>query len=144
MKKLFLLAFFALFSTSAFAVQGTVENVFSATALSGTDSSVKSRIFPVGSASRMGYWFKAAKASTPEGAAVRMTIEASYDETAANFATYSTVFPVHTFATTSTPIASTGTITTPDMKFIRFVAVGNTGNATGTTITMYMFKQERA
>jgi len=141
---IFVIAAITIFiGTNAFASSGKSEIIFDGVAVSGTGSTVTSRVFNVGSVDKMGYWFKATKAATPEGSAIRMSMEGSYDGASTTFATMQTVVPNDIFATTSTPYASAGNMTVPSIKYIRFVAEGITGNATGTTVTAYLYTQEK-
>lgn len=146
MKKFLILAsLFALLSAPAYANTGSgkVEQMFSATALNGTGSTIVSRTFATASLQSMGYWLKPNKAATPEGSAVDLRIQGSYDTTSANFATMSTVFLGYGATTTGAAIATAGTIAVvPCMKYVRFLAQGATGNATGTTVTAYVYTQE--
>ena len=142
-KALLTIASILFFTAQSFAGSGESERIFDAVALSGTGTTVTSRIFNVSSVYRAGYWFKSAKAATPEGSAVRMTIEGSYDDTVGNFATMQTLMPSNVFTTTISPVATSGTISAMDMKYVRFVAEGLTGNSTGTTVTAYLFTQDQ-
>lgn len=146
MKKLFLSALMLLISTTSYAsTAGRIEQIFNATAVSGTSTTVTSRTFNVGSIYRMGYWFKAAKAATPEGSAITMTVQGSWDDVSGDFATMQTVIPLDQYTLTTTPMATAGTVSpVPAMKYVRFVAQGATGNATGTTVTAYLFTQEQS
>ena len=138
MKKwLLLFALFVSVSTPAFAV-GTEEEVFLADVVNGTGNTVVSRTFDVKSASVLGYWLDADNgASAGSTARINMVMQGSYDTTSANFATITTVFNQ-----LSSTAATLGTITYPAIRYVRFVAQGYTGNATDTTVDMYLFKRE--
>jgi len=138
MKKIiFLLVASLLISTHAFAV-GVVDKLFDVDQVEGTSTTITSRAVNVGSAESLGYWIKLGQSATPEPVNIRLTMEVSPTGLDGTWATHSTVRSSWDSAVTATA----GTITVPDMKYVRFVAEGNSGNATGTTITMYMFRRE--
>lgn len=139
MKKWFLAFAFLLVTSSAYAAAlGTEEKVFLGDVVNGTGNTVVSRVFDIKSASVLGYWLDADNgASAGSTARINMVMQGSYDTTSANFATITTVY--NSLATTA---ATLGTIQYPAIRYVRFVAQGYTGNATDTTVDMYLFKQE--
>lgn len=146
MKKLFLLAVFTLFSSVSFAGATRVEQVCTpTTTIAGTGTTYISRVFSLGSIDKMGYWMKGGKAALkPEPVYLTMYMEGSYDTTASNFATMTDIVSVYSASRySSEAIASCGTVSTlPACKYGRFVIQGLTNNATGTTVSAYIFTQE--
>jgi len=140
MKKFIVLIAALFLTTAAHATQqGKVEKIFDASTVAGTGSTITSRVFNVGSVQSMGYWLKLEPNSTNQsykGSNVALYMQASYDDTAANFATVSTI----SYATNSA--ATAGTLAFPAMKYVRFRATGLTGQATDSTITAYLFTQD--
>ena len=139
MKKLFLsISLFIFATTSSYAGSGQVERIFNADVVAGTGTTVMSRTFDVSSIDRLGVWTQAGRGASV-GSTIRfdMVMQGSYTDTSSKFATMSTI---GTWADTS---ASASTITTPAMKYIRFYTKSTTGNATDTTVTAYLFSQDR-
>ncbi len=142
MKKLILglVAFLICLSqTPSFAdtTAGSEQQIFNASVVNGTGNTVTSRSFLVSSVRNMGYWFKNTNgASAGSTAVTAMKMLGSWDDVTADYATLSTVI------TAPNTQASAGTITYPAIKFVRFQAIGNVGNATDTTVTAYLFAQE--
>lgn len=139
MKKIVSLIALVLMCSAAYAEQGKPENIFNATTVAGTGSTVTSRIFNMNSVSGMGYWLKLAPRTgnaSFTGSNVALYMEVSPNDTVANFATVTTL----SFATNN--VATAGTLTVPNMKYVRFRATGLTGQATDSTITAYVFSRE--
>lgn len=139
MKKSVFIALLALLAVGpAYAGMAKTETPFDATLIAGTNSTVVSRVFNVNGVSSMGYWIDPASGSSV-GSSVRLNIvmQGSPDETSANFATTNAIQQA-----IITPFATAGTISVPNIKFVRFVAQGNTGNATDTTLTMKFYTRE--
>jgi hypothetical protein len=143
MKKLALLIAFLSLTTAAYANNnnGNVQKLWDAQTIAGTGTTVVTRGIPVANVKEIGVWHKLNQAvpATPSHtstSAVNLYMEASYDDTSANYATVSTIYRnVNTVSTVNT-------ITFPNMKYVRFRATGVTGQGTDSTITAYVFTQE--
>lgn len=117
------------------APEGKVETIFNDTAVATTNTST-SRAIICKSGGYFGAWIKASVGiGAPD---INIVYQMSPDNV--YWATPVTATPV-----VSSLITTDGTIVsinpTP-MKYIRFVAYGNTANTTGTTIMMKLFTQE--
>lgn len=140
MKKsiLVLALLFSCVTNSFAASQGRTETVFSSQVVAGTNQTVVSRAYNIGSSSRFGYWVKpTAGASAGSTIRLNMVMQGAPNNTSSEFATITTIQNAMT-----TAAATLGTITAPNIQYVRFVTMGNTGNATDTTVTMYFFSQE--
>lgn len=141
MKKLILiLTAFLIFSGPAFAdtVIGKSDYIFNTNTVPGTGNTILSRSFNISSVRNMGYWLNLAATASSSGytgSNVALYMMASPDDVAANYATVTTL----TRATNGA--ATTGTLTFPCMKFIKFRATGIAGQATDSTITAVLFTQ---
>lgn len=135
MKRLICLLLVVLMASTAYAYN-RVENIFDGDSVE-TENTVTSRAFRVGEAETYAIWYKAeAELNDPN---IDINIEYSYDSTATNFATGSTVTIVDDLTNQTAHVTS---ITAVGMPYIRFKAVGNSGNTTGTTIVAKLFTRE--
>ena len=139
--------------SAAFAGQGRIHKVFDAVPLiahsDGTNSTTYSTIYPVSSSGYFGVWIDlttlepvGAGAHTPK---VDISCQMSYDTTAANFATPTSMSLVADEMTSTAPTVVS--MSPAPMKYMRFMAEGvagsdTVGNTTNTTITMYLFSQD--
>lgn len=136
-KYIFLLAL--LLSAPAFAAtNGIVSNAFDGTTVAGTGTTVVSRSFDFKGVKDMGYWLKLSPSASAgyTGSNVSIQMMTSYNDDIDNFATVTTL----SYATNN--VATVGTITFPNMRFVKFRVTGLTRQATDSTIKMYVFTQD--
>lgn len=151
MKKLLLVAVLMLMPVVCYAApMGFVDEVFIDQSVA-TENTITSAVFPVKSSGYFGCWIQA-KANNGNATTVplgktnlNVWCETSYDTNTDNFGKPYGMGNLLSNFESSTP--TTVSVNPPPMAYMRFRidgVKGNlwTGNTTGTTVTMYLFRQE--
>lgn len=138
MKLVYTLIIALMCAATAHAAPGQTDRVFNGDVLGATGATVVSRTFPVANADRIGVWFQVNRGASNGLIAVDMDMQASYDDTSANFATVQTV----SSPTANTVGATVNSVSAPPLKYVRFIAKGKTTNATDNTVTAYVFVKD--
>ena len=145
MKKLMVFLMVLMLCGTAFAGQARVQRVFNARPINGatgTNGNTESSVFQVQSDGYFGAWIKLTTPAPGQGLhtpTVDISCQMSYDQTAGNFATPTSMSLVSSALATTIPTVVSFSPT--PMRYMRFTVNGTGANTTGTTITMYMFSQ---
>jgi len=117
--------------------RGSVRTVYSSTLINATATSTSST-YKISSAGYFGVWYKATSViGAPD---IKIEVQMSYDDTAANFVEPDDISDVVTNLTDEN--AHVESIFPTPMTYLNFLVTGNAGNQTDTLVTLYFFVQE--